>query len=107
VLFDAIAPLQVDASAFRRNWEQFFEYFPGPVGYELRGLKVTADGGAGFSSSLARLAGTDREGKEQGGWMRQTVGYRKIDGAWRITHEHWSAPIDMETGKAQHDLTPE
>jgi ketosteroid isomerase-like protein len=35
--------------------------------------------------------------------MRATDVYRKVNGKWLIVHEHYSAPIDLATGKA--DLT--
>jgi ketosteroid isomerase-like protein len=38
-------------------------------------------------------------------WFRQTLGFRKIDGQWRITHEHSSVPFYMDGSyKAAVDL---
>ncbi len=31
--------------------------------------------------------------------MRQSIGYEKVDGRWLITHEHWSIPMDMQSGR--------
>ncbi len=44
-------------------------------------------------------------------WMRATVGLRKIDGGWRITHHHESTPLHMDMGpdgsfRAATDLQP-
>ena len=39
-------------------------------------------------------------------WVRVTVGYRKLDGEWVVTHEHVSVPFYMDTGKAACDLKP-
>jgi ketosteroid isomerase-like protein len=39
-------------------------------------------------------------------WVRATVCFRKIDGHWKVTHEHMSVPYDMETSKASVDLKP-
>jgi ketosteroid isomerase-like protein len=39
-------------------------------------------------------------------WMRATVCYRKLHGKWMVVHEHWSAPSDIESGKALLDLQP-
>ena len=39
-------------------------------------------------------------------WLRWTLGFRKIDGRWRVAHEHVSVPFDMESGKAMLDLKP-
>jgi ketosteroid isomerase-like protein len=37
---------------------------------------------------------------------RKTVCFCKIDGRWKVTHEHISLPFDMETFKASVDLKP-
>jgi len=107
VFFDAIGPLQMDAGTFRKNWNEFFQWFPGPVNVETRNLKIASGESAAFAALLVRLVGTTAEGKEEGAWMRETIGFEKAGGSWRITHEHWSMPMDMETGKAIHDLKPD
>jgi ketosteroid isomerase-like protein len=38
--------------------------------------------------------------------MRATVGHRKTNGKWMIVHEHFSAPFNMESGKALLGLKP-
>jgi ketosteroid isomerase-like protein len=38
--------------------------------------------------------------------MRATVCCRNAGGRWRIAHEHFSAPFDMESGKALLGLEP-
>jgi len=50
---------------------------------------------------------TKRTGEETDVWVRATVGYRKIDGKWRVAHEHASVPFYMGGGdKAAVDLKP-
>jgi PhnB protein len=40
-------------------------------------------------------------------WIRLTLGFRKIGGAWKVTHEHTSVPFYMDGSfKAAVDLTP-
>jgi ketosteroid isomerase-like protein len=39
-------------------------------------------------------------------WVRATTCYRKVDGAWKIVHEHQSVPFDPHTGAASLDLAP-
>ena len=107
VFFDAIGPLQMDAGPFRKNWDEFFQWFPGPVKVETRNLKISAGESLAFARLLVRLVGTTAEGKEEGAWMRETIGFEKAGASWRITHEHWSMSMDMKTGKAAHDLKPE
>jgi uncharacterized protein (TIGR02246 family) len=107
VFYDGIGPLQMGQELYRKNWDEFFSYFPGPVEWRTQHMKVTAGDRAAFSRALVELKGTNAEGKCEATWMRQTVGYEKIGEAWRISHEHWSMPMDMETGKVATTLTPE
>jgi ketosteroid isomerase-like protein len=52
------------------------------------------------------VVGTLFDGTRLDMWWRSTAGFRKIDGRWRITHEHNSVPFDPQTGKASLDLEP-
>ena len=39
-------------------------------------------------------------------WVRSTLGLRKIDGVWKVVHEHASVPFNAENGKALVALKP-
>jgi ketosteroid isomerase-like protein len=39
-------------------------------------------------------------------WIRNTGGYRRIQGRWQIVHEHCSVPFNPETSKAVLTLEP-
>jgi DNA-binding transcriptional ArsR family regulator len=40
-------------------------------------------------------------------WTRSTLGLKKVDGDWKIMHEHNSAPLYMDgSGRAALDLQP-
>jgi uncharacterized protein (TIGR02246 family) len=107
LLFDIMPPLQhKGADAERKLWEGCFPYFQGAIGYEIRDLSITTGDEVAFSHSLNRMSGTTTNGEEVDNWMRVTVCYRKIDGKWKVAHEHVSVPIDMETNKALFDLKP-
>jgi ketosteroid isomerase-like protein len=41
-------------------------------------------------------------------WMRSTLGFRKIDGTWKISHGHSSVPFLMDGSyRAALQLTPD
>lgn len=79
----------------------------GPVACELRDLDVRADGNLAFCHGLQRLSGTKLDGASDDIWVRLTVCLRRIDGAWKIVHEHLSVPFHMDGSyRAAVDLKP-
>jgi ketosteroid isomerase-like protein len=69
-------------------------------------LDIAVDGDVAFARCLNRFGGTKMDGKRVLNWLRSTFGLRKIDGRWKVVHEHVSVPFDMETGKAMLELKP-
>jgi uncharacterized protein (TIGR02246 family) len=105
--FDAIAQLQFKGKdAYLKHWEACLAMCPGSMLFEIRDLNVAAAGDVAFSHYLCRCGAKEENGTEKASWMRVTVGYRKTNGKWLIVHEHFSAPFDMESGKALFDLEP-
>jgi len=101
VTFDVQPPLQVNgADAYRKNFESWFSTIEGPIGYEIRDLQITAADTIAFCRSVCHVTSTRINGEKADYAVRVTSGLRKIDGEWKITHEHVSLPVDMRTGKA-------
>jgi ketosteroid isomerase-like protein len=107
VMFDALDPLRyVGSKAARERAAQWLSWYRGSVGYEVRDLSVTAGDGAAFCHYLYRVTGAMTNGREVDMWVRSTVCFRKVEGAWVVAHEHTSVPFDAESGKASVDLKP-
>ncbi|MGH8433042.1 MAG: YybH family protein [Pseudomonas sp.] len=105
--FDAIAPLQFKGrELYKAHWQACMSMCPGPGVFEIHEPVLEASGDLGFGYYLCRCGGTDANGQAQSSWMRVTQGYRKHNGQWLIVHEHFSAPFDMQSGKALFDLQP-
>jgi ketosteroid isomerase-like protein len=104
-VFDVTPPRQyVGFDAYKKDWQDFFAAFPGPVDkFEVQDLSIEADGKLAYSHSIQPLVVTSKDGSKFSLTVRVTDGYRKINGKWLITQEHVSVPVDLETGKA--DLT--
>jgi len=64
---------------------------------DITDLSIAIGGDIAFSHSLNRNGGR---------WVRWTACYRRIDGWWRIVHEHVSVPVDMREANAVFDLEP-
>ena len=60
-----------------------------------------------FSHSLNRMHGTKTDGAKADLWFRQTFGFQRIKGEWKMAHEHESVPFYMDGSfKAAIDLKP-
>ena len=106
--FDLAPPLRYEgAEALRKSLAAWFLTFRGPVGYEIRDLRLTAGDEVAFCHSLNRINGARTTGEDTDVWVRATVGLRRTGGRWMITHEHVSVPFEMEPPfKASLDLKP-
>jgi len=108
VVFDLAPPLQYrGADECRKNWEAWFPTFRGPIGYELHGLEIAASKDLAFCHSFNRITGTRTDDEKTDVWVRATVCCRKLDGQWKIVHEHQSVPFYMDGSyRAAVDLKP-
>lgn len=105
--FDVVAPLELRGSdAVRQRLETWLTAYEGPIGCEIRDLEVEASGDLAFCSGYQRISGTMISRTQVDMWVRMTMGFRRIDGRWRITHAHLSDPFDPESGQALTDLVP-
>jgi PhnB protein len=70
-------------------------------------LKINLGGDVAFTHSLNRLTGDKKSGEKVDIWVRVTLGFRKINGEWLVTHEHASVPFYMDGSfRAAVDLRP-
>ena len=110
VKFDLGPPLRHTGSELHgaNGLGSWFSGFDGPIDYEVRDLTVTAGEDVAFCHSLNRLSTTPHGAPQRFDlWFRATVCLRKVDGAWRITHEHNSTPFYMDGSlRAALDLQP-
>ncbi|MFI6813838.1 YybH family protein [Nonomuraea sp. NPDC050328] len=101
VYYDAVPPLRfAGTEEVRRNFLRWFDGYDGPIGLETHELTVAVGGDVAFAHMLHLDSGKRANGVESSIWVRSTVGCRRVNGTWLITHEHISLPIDMETLQA-------
>lgn len=108
--FDAILALQFRGrEAYRKHWQTCMEFCPmgeKEMVFEMHGLEVQSEGDVAFAHALMRCGHKDGE-KVEASWMRMSSGLRRLDGQWKIAHEHFSAPFEMPSGKAMFHLSPD
>ena len=107
IVFDVTPPLQrVGAEAYRKDWEEVFSRFEGPLQAAISDEDVTAGGDVAYVLSIHHVTGTMKGGNKVDYTVRVTDGLKKINGKWLIAHTHVSLPVDMRTGKADMQSKP-
>lgn len=110
VMFILAPPLRFKAgenAPGENGIQEWFDTFEGEIGYEFRELEITSGETVAFCHSLDRISGKRTGGTDTDIWVRETLGLRKIDGEWKIAHQHQSVPVYMDgSNKAAIDLKP-
>ena len=94
VMFDVPPPYAGvrGIDAYRDTWPAFFEWQQSGAVFEIEELEVTTGDDVAFAWALLRC-GTEKEFRDNGETrLRLTIGLRKRDGRWIVTHEHHSFP---------------
>lgn len=95
LMFDVPPPfLSRGLDAYMATWETFFSCSEKPVAFDFHDVKITAGNDVAFATAIGRCASIDPKGKREELEFRLTMGLRKIDGRWRIMHEHHSLPAE-------------
>src|SRR5476651_1498522 len=84
------------AGGGRGGLQGWFGTWDGPIGYELRDLKVTAGEDVAFAHGLVHMTGHKTDGEAVDLWFRQTFGLKLTGRGWKIIHEHGSVPFHMD-----------
>jgi uncharacterized protein (TIGR02246 family) len=92
VMFDVPPPYQGvrGIDAYRESWPGFFNWQASGAVFEIESLEVTVGVDVAFAFGLLRCgtsADFDRDANQR---LRLTIGLRKWDGRWVVTHEHHS-----------------
>ena len=101
VLYDVKPPYRIEgAAAIRQLWASCFPFFPASFRSEHRDLKIELSGDVAFCFGLHHLVPIDPPQHPAGAtWIRVTACYRRVEGRWRVVHEHVSIPFDCATGQ--------
>ena len=74
------------------TWETFLSWSEKPVAFDFHDVQVTCGQDVAFATAIGKCAGIDSNGTREALEFRLTLGLRKIDGGWRVMHEHHSLP---------------
>jgi uncharacterized protein (TIGR02246 family) len=92
VMFDVPPPEQGvrGLDAYRETWPGFFDWQASGAVFELESLEVTAGTDVAFAFGLLRCGTPAELAREPDRRLRLTIGLRKTDGRWVVSHEHHS-----------------
>ena len=93
LMFDVPPPfLSRGLDAYMATWETFFSSSEKPVTFDFHDVKITCGQDVAFATATGKCVNIDPNGKREPLEFRLTMGLRKIDGKWRVMHEHHSLP---------------
>jgi ketosteroid isomerase-like protein len=92
LMFDVPPPfLSRGLDAYMATWEMFFKWQAKPVCFDFRDISITTGTDVAFATAIGTCCDLS-SGEPVNLEFRLTMGFRKIDGKWRIVHEHHSIP---------------
>ena len=94
VMFDVPPPDEGvrGLAAYRELWPPFFEWQREGAAFEITELEVAPGNDVAFVWALLRCGTPDELASDPANRLRLTIGLRKQDGRWLVTHEHHSFP---------------
>jgi ketosteroid isomerase-like protein len=94
-MFDLPPPLQCKGiEAYEKTWGLFFRYHQPGKAFDIQELTISAGQDVGFAAAIMRCGpdSSSNPADKDGFLFRLTVGLCKVDGHWRVAHEHHSIP---------------
>lgn len=93
LMFDVPPPFESKGlDEYRKTWDLYFSWSRETGVFDIDEMNVTAGRDVAFATARMRCEGTEPNEQLTSLDFRLTVGLRKIDGQWRIVHEHHSIP---------------
>jgi|SRR5215217_2795273 len=93
LMFDVPPPIQSKGiDAYKKTWDLFFDWSRDDPAFDIQEINVTTGNDVAFVTALMRCAGKVANESELD--FRLTVGLRKVDDQWIVTHEHHSIPAE-------------
>ena len=92
VMFDVPPPEEGvrGIDAYRATWPAFFEWQRQGAVFEITSLDVTAGADVAYAHALLRCGTAPEVEAEPDKRLRLTIGLRRVDDGWSVTHEHHS-----------------
>jgi uncharacterized protein (TIGR02246 family) len=94
VMFDVPPPKDGvrGIDAYRETWPPFFEWQRQGATFEIVSLEVIAGDDVAFAYALLRCGIAEEHERDPDNRLRLSLGLRKENGRWLVSHEHNSFP---------------
>jgi uncharacterized protein (TIGR02246 family) len=94
VMFDVPPPKDGvrGIDAYRETWPPFFEWQRRGATFDIVSLDVTAGADVAFAYALLRCGTAEEHEHDPDNRLRLSLGLRKENGRWVVSHEHHSFP---------------
>jgi ketosteroid isomerase-like protein len=100
-VFDVTPPRAYPSwEAYRKDWQELFAAFPGPIRNVISDQTIHVVGTIGYGHNIQTGELSGKDGTKLNIVVRTTDVYRKTNGKWLIVEEHNSVPVDLGTMKA-------
>lgn len=104
VIYDLKPPFQITGiDSIHELWETGLGSFPDFFEMVTKDLRICMSGDLALAHWLFCFTGKE-ESEGMQAWMRATIGYHRVQGIWKIVHEHCSVPFNPDTGKVVFTL---
>lgn len=80
---------------YRQTWPQFFRWQASGATFDIVEANITAGDDVAFAHLLLRCGTAEDFTEHPDRRLRLTVGLRKENGRWTVTHEHHSFALDI------------
>lgn len=95
LMFDVPPPfLSRGLDAYMATWETFFSSVGKPVVFDFHDIEITTGVDVAFATAVGNCVTIGPKRDREPVRFRLTMGLRKLDGQWRIMHEHHSVPAE-------------
>lgn len=102
-----LAPPLVHAGLDVASTQAWLDTWRTPVQVEPQDTQVLIDGDLAVVHGLLKMSGAKIDSDPFEMWFRGTTVLKRIDGAWKIVHDHTSVPFHMDGSfRAATDLQP-
>jgi uncharacterized protein (TIGR02246 family) len=93
LMFDVPPPFASRGlDAYMATWDTFYSCSEKPVSFAFHDVTVTCGHDVAFATAIGTCTTIGASGAREPLEFRLTMGLCKVDGKWRVMHEHHSVP---------------